>query len=126
MDTNLTVGVAIPLILPGATNASAPTPKAAAPAAPLPGHSAGSPSSPSSIEAQRHEAVIQAAKNYPFKDSYVVGDTTFSIYKDNSGQYITRYISLRDGRVTYIPEPQLLMFQQAQSRASSAALKINA
>ena len=124
MDINLNVGAAIPLTLPGATNASAP-PQLAAPAS-LPGRSSDAVSSADQIEAQRRNAVIQAAKNYPFKDSYVVGDTTFSIYKDTQGQYITRYVSLRDGRVTYIPEPKLLMFQQAQSRASDTKLRIEA
>ncbi len=39
---------------------------------------------------------------------YVVSDQRFTIFKDATGQYITRFTSLRDGKVTYIPEPQLL------------------
>ena len=40
-------------------------------------------------------------------DIYVVSDRTFTIFKDVSGQYVTRFTSLRDGKVTYIPEPNL-------------------
>lgn len=58
-------------------------------------------------EQRRAEAVQQAAQDF-LKTFYAVSDTTFSIYKDNTGQYITRFTSLRDGRVTYIPEPDLL------------------
>ncbi|MFZ4124552.1 MAG: hypothetical protein ACOYJ2_00580 [Rickettsiales bacterium] len=60
-----------------------------------------------SAEVRRFEQVKRAAESF-FKDVYAVNDHTFSIYKDGSGQYITRFTSLRDGRVTYIPEPQLL------------------
>jgi len=57
-------------------------------------------------EQRRYEAVQQAA--HDIANLYVLGDKRFTIYKDASGQYITRYTSLRDGRVTYIPEPELL------------------
>ena len=57
--------------------------------------------------ADLHQQIIQqasqsAAFNYP------LGDKEFTIFKDNSGQYITRYVSLRDGSITYIPEPTLV------------------
>jgi ABC-type Zn2+ transport system substrate-binding protein/surface adhesin len=37
------------------------------------------------------------------QDTYAVSDKKFTIFKDANGQYITRYISLRDGSVTYVP-----------------------
>jgi hypothetical protein len=45
-----------------------------------------------------------------FKDVFVVGDSRFTIFKDVSGQFITRFTSLRDGTVTYVPEPDILRF----------------
>lgn len=42
------------------------------------------------------------------KDTYPVSDSTFTIFKDASGQFITRFTSLRDGTVSYYPEPELL------------------
>ena len=56
-------------------------------------------------EAKRVDAVRRAAQN--IANTYVVSDTTFSLFKDATGQYITRFTSLRDGKVTYIPEPSL-------------------
>jgi hypothetical protein len=71
-------------------------------------------------ERRRYERIIQAAQTV-VADLYVVSDQKFSIYKDVSGQYITRYTSLRDGSVTYIPEPELLRrAERAQASLSSA------
>lgn len=40
---------------------------------------------------------------------FAVRDTRFTIFKDSvTGQYITRFTSLRDGSVTYVPEPEIL------------------
>jgi hypothetical protein len=47
-------------------------------------------------------------------DPFVLGDSRFTIYKDTSGQYVTRLTNLRDGKVTYFPEPELLK-RSAQS-----------
>jgi hypothetical protein len=42
-------------------------------------------------------------------DFFAVRDTRFTIFKDSvTGQYITRFTSLRDGSVTYVPEPDIL------------------
>jgi hypothetical protein len=38
-----------------------------------------------------------------YKDTYAVSDKSFTIFKDVTGQYITRYVSLRDGSVSYEP-----------------------
>lgn len=40
-----------------------------------------------------------------FAQTYAVSDQKFALYKDASGQMITRYVSLRDGSVTYMPAP---------------------
>ena len=58
-------------------------------------------------EAQRFDGVYKASAAAA-KDLYPLGDKSFTIYKDSSGQYITRYVSLRDGAVSYYPEPQLV------------------
>jgi hypothetical protein len=78
-----------------------------------------------SSEEKRYQQVVNAAKNF-FKDTYVVSDTSFAIFKDASGQYITRYTSLRDGRVTYIPEQRLLQAFENTQRQSQAVLQIQA
>jgi hypothetical protein len=77
------------------------------------------------IEAQRL-ANVQAAAESMFKDIYVVSDARFTIYKDGSGQYITRYTSLRDGKITYIPEPNMLQYMERQQQARQALLEIQA
>ncbi|NBX03090.1 MAG: hypothetical protein EBR02_03295 [Alphaproteobacteria bacterium] len=56
-------------------------------------------------EQKRLQAVQRAAQN---ANNFAVSDKTFTIFKDVTGQYITRFTSLRDGKVTYIPEPELL------------------
>lgn len=55
---------------------------------------------------RRMEAMKQALASA--KNVYPVSDSTFTIFKDASGQLITRFTSLRDGSVSYFPEPQLL------------------
>ena len=78
---------------------------------------------PQSAEQKRLEAVQKAAQD--IANIYVVGDKRFTIFKDISGQYITRFTSLRDGSVTYIPEPQIFKMSGG-SGSDPALLKINA
>lgn len=74
---------------------------------PQPGTTQASPEqSLQTAEETRIKALQRAAQ--AATNSFVVSDKTFSIFKDSTGQYITRFTSLRDGRVTYIPEPELL------------------
>ncbi len=73
---------------------------------------------PQVAEQRREEAVQRMAQE--IANVFVVSDKTFSIFKDGGGQYITRFTSLRDGRVTYIPEPEL--FKLAGSAGSPAPL----
>ncbi len=56
-------------------------------------------------------------------DIYVVSDRTFTIFKDASGQYVTRFTSLRDGKVTYVPEPNLFKLG-GESDSVSVKIKI--
>lgn len=83
------------------------------------------PRQESSVDDRRYEKVVKAAQNF-FQDVYAVSDTTFTIYKDSSGQYITRITSLRDGHVTYLPEPQLLQYQERRARSRDSIVEINA
>lgn len=93
--------------LPAQSAASAPAIALPDPSAglPIPAHDDGASFSPSAAEANRAAAVQKAAQQVA--NAYVIGDQTFSLYKDQTGQYITRFTSLRDGKVTYIPEPTL-------------------
>ena len=79
-----------------------------------------SPDAPS-VEEKRYQQVIRAAQS-----SFAVSDKTFAIFKDATGQYITRFKSLRDGRVTYIPEQRLLQQFEASQRSGRSAISIQA
>lgn len=68
-------------------------------------------------EQRRLEAIERGARE--LANTYAVSDKTFTIFKDSTGQYITRFTSLRDGRVTYIPEPALL---KSDSQGLAASL----
>ena len=70
------------------------------------------------IERKREAAVRHSAQQ--LANVYVVSDLRFTIFKDSTGQYITRFTSLRDGKVTYIPEPSLL--SQTHSSGGNAQL----
>ncbi len=72
---------------------------------------------------QRKAAVTRAA--HVFKDYYPVRDVTFTIFKDSSGQYITRFTNLRDGKVTYIPEQDILAFLNRMGQ-QAISVEINA
>lgn len=58
----------------------------------------------------RFEAVREAARNY-VQNTFVVSDSRFTIYKqfqENQYIYVTRVTSLRDGKVTVIPESAMM------------------
>lgn len=55
-------------------------------------------------EARRAEALARAARNVP----QPLGTQTFTMFKDVTGQMVTRYFDRNTGKATYIPEPQLL------------------
>lgn len=58
-------------------------------------------------EEKRMQAMRDAAKR-AVANAFAVSDKSFTIYKDMTGQYITRFTNLQDGTVTYIPEPDLV------------------
>lgn len=78
-------------------------------------------SSTSFNEESRYEDVRNAAQ--AITDHFVVSDTKFTIFKDVTGQYITRFTNLRDGTVTYMPEPELVQFLQTQAAMGLAERK---
>lgn len=92
---------------------SLPASVSSAPAIALPDTSASLPKPASdsvvfnehAAEQNRQDAVQQAAQQVA--NVYVLGNQTFSLFKDATGQYITRFTNLQDGKVTYIPEPTL-------------------
>lgn len=71
----------------------------------------------------RYENMQQASQM--FKDVFAVSDTKFSIYKDFKGQFVTRFTNLRDGSVSYIPEPDMMQYLERRGKARKALLKID-
>ncbi len=72
-------------------------------------------------EQKRYEAVQRMAQDVA--NVYVVSDKRFTIFKDVTGQYITRFTSLRDGRVTYIPQPKLVALS-GNNAGPTVAIKV--
>ena len=72
----------------------------------------------------RVEAVQKAAQQVA--NAYVLGDQTFSLYKDATGQYITRFTNLQDGKVTYIPEPTLFELSGHKAETNKPVVNITA
>ncbi len=121
MDALGTHRVALPT-LPTHGQAAIPAlPKATGtPGLPAPKPSGGDDLSAKLAEQKRFEALQKMAQNTA--NVYVVSDRTFSLFKDATGQYITRFTSLRDGKITYIPEPE--MFKQSHTSAEAAVVSI--
>jgi hypothetical protein len=103
MDIKLQGGVSLPPTLPSAKEAAPVIKRPSSDAGPMPIAGSGAEGGG---EQQRLERVQRAASM--LQETYAVSDTSFSIYKDGTGQYITRFVNLRDGKVTYIPEPDPL------------------
>ncbi len=66
-----------------------------------------------SAEELRFERLKQAARNVP----QPLGSQSFTLFKDTTGQVITRFRDINSGRVTYIPEPNLLTLAGSGSQA---------
>lgn len=79
-----------------------PNPSNAAPLPQIGGGDAGFDSQ--GAESLRLERLKQAARNAP----QPLGNQSFTMFKDVSGQVVTRFRDINSGRVTYIPEPNLL------------------
>lgn len=138
MDTNM---VQSGLLSGGVTPASTAVPNAVLPGAgkidiPTPKGSNGNTTTPQVSEQEQvaydpdaSEATrlenMQIATEAMFKDIYAVGDTRFAIYKDTSGQFVTRFTSLRDGKVSYIPEPDMMAYLERRGQQRKALLKID-
>jgi hypothetical protein len=122
------IGLSPQIKLPSLPAQSAPS----APAIALPDPSAGLPKpaqdqvdfNAQAAEQNRAAAVHKAAQQVA--NVFVIGDQTFSLFKDATGQYITRFTSLRDGKVTYIPEPTLFKLSGSSSGNDRPLLKIQA
>ena len=126
MEINLQGGIKLPQSLPGARSADIPVAKSTQDSDVKPARVPGQDKAePVNTEMKREAAVYRAAESF-FKDVYAVSDTRFTIFKDTSGQYITRYTSLRDGKVTYIPEPDMLAYLDRRMQAREAMIEIQA
>ncbi len=97
------------------------SPSQSAPAQPLPQPPQQQEVDVSQADARRLEMVRRAAQQA--SNTYVVSDQRFTIFKDSSGQYITRFTSLRDGKVVYVPEPE--MMQMLSHSDSSPVMNLN-
>jgi hypothetical protein len=75
-------------------------------------------------EDKRLAAVQQGAVQ--IANLFAVGDTKFTIFKDGSGQYITRFTSLRDGSARYFPEPDVVRFTESKAAVREAFYEASA
>lgn len=66
-------------------------------------------------ETVRMERLKNAARNAP----QPLGSQAFTMFKDATGQVITRFRDTNSGRVIYIPEPNLLRLAGAGSGSQS-------
>jgi hypothetical protein len=66
-------------------------------------------------EKQRLDTVVKGAQS--FQKTLGPSGTTFTIFKDASGQFITRFTNRTTGAVTYVPEPNLLNLAETSSTA---------
>ncbi len=136
MEINLQGAVSLPQSLPGARSADLPAVSKTEKPTTTTADTAAATRVPATSDTQvqtqtesvvdkRLEALQKAAESY-FKNVYAVSDQEFTIYKDASGQYITRYTSLRDGKVTYIPEPDMLAYMDNRQQERQALIEIQA
>ena len=119
------IGITQPLIVSVPAPAPAPVTQSA-PLVTLPPEKAPDqvPYNAQAAEQTRATTVQHLAQQ--IANDYVLGDQTFSIFKDSTGQYITRFTSLRDGKVTYIPEPTLFKLGSSSGADTKPLLKIKA
>lgn len=59
------------------------------------------------------------------KETFAVRDNKFAIYKDATGQFVTRFTNLRDGSVTYIPEPDMMQYLEQRGEVRKALVKLD-
>lgn len=68
---------------------------------------------------------MKAASQAMMSDIFVVSDTKFTIFKDSSGQLVTRFTSLRDGKISYYPEPEMLAYWDSRGANQKALVKMD-
>jgi hypothetical protein len=127
-------GIAQPIMAPVPTLPASPAPVASASAQPDTAqlvNTANVAQPQASYNAQaaeqtRYQANQQMAQHVQIANPYVVGDQEFSLFKDATGQYITRYVNLKSGKVTYIPEPTLFKMHSDSGGQSQPLLNIQA
>lgn len=111
---------------------SQPAPVRSAPVLPTPQANASLPSitmgrggaslegfDPQAAEQQRVETLMRAARSVP----QPLGSQTFTMFKDGTGQYITRFRDMNTGKVTYIPEPEV--FRMSAGAGAQALVNIS-
>lgn len=128
MTINLQAGGFSPQILPGARSTDIQVAQKQIESSPefLPAPGANNGEAVFTPEQARYGQVKQAAQQIA-GELFPVSDRSFTIYKDTSGQYITRYVSLLDGKVTYIPEQRLLQaFERSQSSGAQTVVRLQA
>ena len=79
----------------------------------------------SNADQRRYETVERGAQAMAM-EMFAVSDSTFTIFKDASGQFVTRFTSLRDGSVTYYPEPEVAAFMEKRMAERQASYDIDA
>ena len=72
------------------------------------------------VENRRWEAMKNAAKNAP----QPLGNQTFVMFKDSSGEIITRFRDINSGKLTYIPEPTLFSLSGSRNTGGDSILNI--
>jgi hypothetical protein len=77
------------------------------------------------IDSKRSEAMLQAMRQ-SFRSEFAVSDSSFTIYKDSLGRYITRVTSLKDGSVSYYPEPEMLRRMEVEGFNMENMVKVSA
>ena len=107
MDSLGNLGIPSPPIVIKPVSVPSPAPVAQKHEAPLVSIGTGDTAAFDQQMAERQRLQTVQRLSQQVSDIFVVSDRTFTIFKDATGQYITRFTSLRDGKVTYIPEPNL-------------------
>jgi hypothetical protein len=126
VDIGSTPPIVASLPSPTAAKAGQGSPAPAAPA-PLPGAGKTADVTFDAQVAEQKRAAAVQEMSQQVADVYVLGDQSFTIFKDVTGQYITRFTSLRDGKVTYFPEPVIYKMSNATGDSGTGPLvNINA
>jgi len=70
-----------------------------------------------SIEPQKAREIQVRKAATALQGLYPINSTRFTIFKDASGQFITRFTDMVDGSVKHIPEPELIrMYEKASGQ----------